>query len=91
MMIPFDKDNNMPMNHHFKGIIAAAHAAHHLCKLLPPSDLKDELSNIILIQCEIINSLIEGKHFGHKALDNCIEYAIERSNEAKKIKDTPRP
>lgn len=87
-MIPWDKDNKMPMNHHFKGIIAAAHTIHYLCKLLPSGDLKDELEQVVLMQCEIINSMIEGKHFGHKALDHFIEYATKLSKDAQNIKKT---
>jgi len=89
-MIPLDKDNNMPMNHHFKAIASCAFVIYNLCKLLEDSEIEEELSKTILIQCEIINCMVEGKHFGHKALDQIIENCVELVKEIKsKTEATP--
>lgn len=71
---------------HFKAIVSGSFAAYNLACLLPEGDVSEELKSILLLQCDILNCIVEGQHFGSRYLNQYTEYCDKSSQDAMRIK-----
>ena len=59
---------------HFLGALLAAEAACSVLEVLPATDLIEDLRNLVYIQRELLNHMVEGKHFGTNNITNFVQY-----------------
>ena len=72
---------------HFLAAYLASESACEILDVLPDTDLIEELRNLIYIQYELLNHIIEGKHYGTDNLVNFIEHTKNINEDMATIKD----
>lgn len=72
---------------HFMAITESARAALIISEKLPDTDAVLELRSILSMQCEILTDVIDGKHFGSRALEQFTTYCQQTCNEMERYND----
>ncbi len=72
---------------HFAAAYKASEVACEIIDVLPGTDIVDELSHLIEIQYQLMQCIIERKHFGDDNIKTFINYADEIKWQARRLKE----
>ena len=66
---------------HFQAISEVSRCALMITEALPETDTTLELVHLLTMQADILTDLIEGKHFGSRALEQITTYCQQTCND----------